>query len=169
MDAGHVRMLLNEYFGRMIEIVFRHDGTLDKFLGDGLMVFFGDPEPQADHAERCVRAAVEMQRAAADLDRAWKARGDMPLAIRIGINTGEAIVGNMGSERRLSYTALGRAVNLAQRLEAHAPVGGILISARTNQQLEGRVPTASREPILVKGIDEAIPVYEVIQREEGGS
>ena len=165
MDAGHVRTLLNEYFGRMIEIVFRHEGTLDKFLGDGLMVFFGDPEPQPDHAARCVRAAIEMQRAVRELDAEWRARGDMPLAIRIGINTGEAIVGNMGSERRLSYTALGGSVNLAQRMEANAPVGGILISERTNEQLAGAIPTLRRDPIHVKGIDEALVVYEVIQPE----
>ncbi len=163
MDAGHVRTLLNEYFGRMIEIVFRHEGTLDKFLGDGLMVFFGDPEAQPDHAERCVRAAIDMQQAARQLDREWRARGDMPLAIRVGINTGEAIVGNMGSTRRLSYTALGRAVNLAQRLEANAPVGGILISERTNVQLAGACKTLRREPIQVKGIEEDLVVYEVVQ------
>lgn len=163
MDAGHVRTLLNEYFGRMIEIVFRHEGTLDKFLGDGLMVFFGDPETQPDHAARCVHAAIEMQQAARQLDREWRARGDMPLAIRVGINTGEAIVGNMGSTRRLSYTALGRAVNLAQRLEANAPVGGILISERTNAQLGGACKTLLREPIQVKGIDEDLVVYEVVQ------
>jgi adenylate cyclase len=168
MDASQVHNLLNEYFGRMIEIVFRHEGTLDKFLGDGLMVFFGDPEPQPDHAARCVRAAVEMQAAARELDRVWRARGDMPLAIRIGIHTGEAIVGNMGSERRLSYTALGSTVNLAQRLEANAPVGGILISARTNEKLAGAVPTLRREPIRVKGIDAAQAVYEVVRESEGG-
>jgi adenylate cyclase len=163
MDAGHVRALLNEYFGRMIEIVFRHEGTLDKFLGDGLMVFFGDPEAQPDHAARCVAAAMEMQQAVRQLDREWRARGDMPLAIRVGINTGEAIVGNMGSARRLSYTALGRAVNLAQRLEANAPVGGILISERTNALLAGAPKTVRREPIQVKGIDEDLVVYEVVQ------
>ena len=167
MDAGHVRTLLNEYFGRMIEIVFRHEGTLDKFLGDGLMVFFGDPEVQPDHAARCVAAAIEMQQAARQLDREWRARGDMPLAIRVGINTGEAIVGNMGSTRRLTYTALGRAVNVAQRLEANAPVGGILISERTNVQLAGACKTLLREPIQVKGIDEDLVVYEVIQDAAG--
>jgi len=163
MDAGHVRTLLNEYFGRMIEIVFRHEGTLDKFLGDGLMVFFGDPEAQPDHAARGVRAAIEMQQAVRQLDREWRARGDMPLAIRVGINTGEAIVGNMGSERRWSYTALGGAVNLAQRLEANAPVGGILISERTHVLLAGACKTLRREPIQVKGIDVAIVVYEVVE------
>ncbi len=162
MDASHVRTLLNEYFGRMIEIVFEHEGTLDKFLGDGLMVFFGDPELQPDHATRAVRAAQEMQQAAKQLDREWTARGDMPLGIRIGINTGEAIVGSMGSARRLSYTALGGNVNLAQRLEANAPVGGILIAERTHELLADAVPTKRRDPIQVKGIDEPLVVYEVI-------
>ena len=168
MDASHVRTLLNEYFGRMIEIVFAHEGTLDKFLGDGLMVFFGDPETQPDHAERAVRAAVDMQKAVRQLDREWKARGDMPLQIRIGINTGEAIVGNMGSARRLSYTALGGNVNLAQRLEANAPVGGILISDRTQGQLAGALPTRLLPPIQIKGIDEPVAVYEVVFGPEGG-
>ncbi len=167
MEAEDVRRLLNEYFGRMIEIVFRHDGTLDKFIGDGLMVFFNDPLPQPDHALRCVRAAIEMQAAAKELDRAWRARGEMPLAIRIGINTGEAVVGNMGSARRLSYTALGAAVNQAQRLESNAPVGGILISERTNDLLAGAVPTRCRAPIQVKGIETPLVVHEVVLGEDG--
>jgi adenylate cyclase len=161
MEAGHVRHLLNEYFERMIEIVFRHEGTLDKFIGDGLMVFFGDPERQDDHAERGVRAAIEMQRAARELAQAWAERGDMPLSIRVGVNTGEVIVGNMGSSKRLSYTALGEPVNLAQRLESSAPAGGILISARTHGHLGGRVATEAREPIRVKGFEDPIEVYEV--------
>jgi len=162
MDAEHVRTLLNEYFGRMIEIVFRHGGTLDKFLGDGLMVFFGDPEPLPDHALRAVRSAVEMQAVAKQLDAEWRARGDMPLALRIGVHTGEAIVGNMGSTRRLTYTALGRNVNLAQRLEASAPVGGILVSEQTHALLDGSVPTRRLAPIQVKGIDEPVEVHEVV-------
>jgi adenylate cyclase len=161
MEPGHVRDLLNEYFDRMIEIVFRHEGTLDKFIGDGLMVFFGDPESQPDHAVRCVRAAIEMQRATRDLSETWAARGDMQLEIRIGINTGLAMVGNMGSARRLSYTALGGAVNIAQRLESNAPVGGILISARTYDLLRGAVPAKRLAPIRVKGIDDPLAVYEV--------
>ncbi|MCP3979113.1 MAG: adenylate/guanylate cyclase domain-containing protein [bacterium] len=161
MEAGHVRKLLNEYFERMIEIVFRHGGTLDKFIGDGLMVFFGDPEDQPDHAARCIRAGIEMQHAARELDAEWRRRGDMPLIIRVGINSGEVVVGNMGSERRLSYTVLGEPVNLAQRLESNAPSGGILISARTHELARGAVRAIKLEPIRVKGIDRPIEVYEV--------
>ncbi len=156
-----MRRLLNEYFERMIEIVFEYEGTLDKFIGDGLMVFFGDPQSQPDHAVRCARAAIEMQKAARELDRIWSDRGDMPLRIRIGINTGEVIVGNMGSRRRLSYTALGEPVNVAQRLEASAPVGGILVSERTRGLFDETVPIEPREPIRVKGIDTPVSVYEI--------
>jgi adenylate cyclase len=161
LEAGHVRELLNEYFGRMIEIVFHHQGTVDKFIGDGLMVFFGDPQPQPDHALRCVRAAIDMQHAAREISAAWAQRGDMPLEIRVGINTGHVIVGNMGSARRLSYTALGEPVNVAQRLESNARPGGILISARTYELLEGAVPARRLAPIRVKGIPEPLDVYEV--------
>jgi adenylate cyclase len=161
MEAGRVRDLLNEYFERMIEIAFEEGGTLDKFIGDGMMVFFGDPEDQPDHAVRCVRAALRMQRAARALDETWRKRGDMPLRIRIGINTGQVIVGNMGSSRRLSYTALGEPVNLAQRLESSAPAGGILISARTHELLDGAMDTLPLEPLRVKGIDTPVAVYAV--------
>jgi adenylate cyclase len=161
MEASQVRHLLNEYFERMIEIVFKHEGTLDKFIGDGLMVFFGDPERQADHAERGVRAAIEMQRAARELARVWAERGDMPLIIRVGVNTGEVIVGNMGSSKRLSYTVLGEPVNLAQRLESSAPPGGVLISRRTDELLGGKIPTERREPVQVKGFDHPVEVCEV--------
>jgi adenylate cyclase len=161
VDAADVRRLLNEYFETMIDIVFRHGGTLDKFIGDGLMVFFGDPESQPDHAERCVRAAVDMQRAVRELNGVWAERGDMPLKIRIGINTGEVVVGNMGSSRRLSYTVLGEAVNLAQRLEAAAPAGGVLISRRTRELLGDAHQVEPRDPIVARGFDRPIPVYQV--------
>ena len=161
MEAARVRDLLNEYFEKMVEIVFEHGGTLDKFIGDGLMVFFGDPERQPDHALRGVRAAVAMQAATRELEAAWRERGEMPLQIRIGINTGQVIVGNMGSPRRLSYTVLGEPVNMAQRLEAGAPAGGILISQRTRELIGKSVPTRATEPIMVKGIDHPLVVYEV--------
>ena len=161
MDPDHVRRLLNEYFEQMIEIVFEHEGTLDKFIGDGLMVFFGDPERQPDHAARAARAAVAMQAAARKLDAVWAGRGDIPLCIRIGVNTGEVVVGNMGSSRRVSYTVLGEPVNLAQRLESSASPGGILISARTHELAGGAVRAARRDPIRVKGFEQPIEVFEV--------
>ena len=103
-----------------------------------------------------------MQEAARELRSEWVRRNDMPIEIRIGINTGEVIVGNMGSKQlRLSYTALGSNVNLAQRLETEAPVGGILISERTNELVQDRVETVSIGPIRVKGLDAPVPVYEV--------
>lgn len=162
MEPDEIQRLLNEYFDAMVEIVFKYDGTVDKFIGDGLMVFFGDPEPQDDHALRCVRAAMEMQAKVRQLKEKWEAERRMPIQIRIGINTGKVVVGNMGSARRLSYTVLGAPVNLAQRLEASAPVGGILISARTNELVRPQVQTRSLGSIQVKGLTEGIPVYEVV-------
>lgn len=156
-----IQSMLSEYFGVMMDVAFKHGGTVDKLIGDGLMVFFGDPENQPDHAVRCVRAAVEMQEKARTLEARWNAEGKMPLKIRIGINTGEVVVGNMGSSRRLTYTVLGPDVNLAQRLEASAPVGGILISERTYQLVKNHVPVRPLGAIPVKGLEKAIPVYEV--------
>jgi len=161
MSATDVRRLLNEYFEEMIDIVFEQRGTLDKFIGDGLMVFFGDPEPQPDHAGRAVRAAIKMQQASRRLGRLWAERGDMPLEIRVGVNTGEVIVGNMGSSRRLSYTVLGEPVNLAQRLESSADPGGILISARTAELLGDEIVLNARPAIRVKGFDDPISVFDV--------
>jgi adenylate cyclase len=169
LTPTHVQGLLNEYFEAMTEIVFKYEGTVDKFVGDGLMVFFGDPEPQPDHALRCVLAATEMQAKVLDLDEKWRGRGDMPVQIRIGINTGSVLVGNMGSARRLSYTVLGAAVNLAKRLESNAPVGGILISSRTHDMVREYVRTSLLRKIQVKGIREPVDVYEILGLTESGA
>lgn len=161
LTPDEIQKLLNEYFDAMVEIVFKYEGTVDKFIGDGLMVFFGDPEPQPDHAVRCARAAIEMQQKCRELKSQWVKEGRFPLMIRIGINTGPVVVGNMGSDRRLSYTVLGADVNLAQRLEANAPVEGIMISQRTYELVNDHVPTRPLDPIKVKGLDEPIRVYEI--------
>lgn len=162
MSPGRVKELLNEYFEAMTEVVFRYEGTVDKFIGDGMMVFFGDPEPQPDHASRCVRAAVEMQKETRKLREKWEDEGGMPIRIRIGVNTGEMVVGNMGSSRRLSYTVIGSSVNLAQRLESKAPVDGILISDHTNELLEEPIRTRPVGKVRVKGFDEPVQVHEVV-------
>ena len=161
MTPIEIQKALNEYFEAMVETVFKYEGTVDKFIGDGLMVFFGDPEDQPDHALRCVRAAIEMQQRTRALKEKWEREGKFPLQIRIGINSGPVVVGNMGSARRLSYTVLGSDVNLAQRLESNAPVAGILISHRTYELLGGAIPAKPLEPIKVKGLDVPIRVYEV--------
>jgi adenylate cyclase len=162
MKPDEIQRLLNEYFGAMVDIVFKHEGTVDKFIGDGLMVFFGDPEPQEDHALRGVLAAIEMQKKTRELKRKWEADGKFPIRIRVGVNTGPVVVGNMGSARRLSYTVLGADVNLAQRLEANAPVEGIMISRRTYELVKEHIKTRPLEAVKVKGIDESIEVWEVV-------
>jgi adenylate cyclase len=162
MSPDEIQAMLNEYFEEMVNIVFKYEGTVDKYIGDGLMVFFGAPEPQPDHALRCVRAAIEMQKKCRDLKKQWEAKGWFPLKVRVGVNTGPVVVGNMGSARKLSYTVLGAEVNLANRLESNAPVEGIMISKRTYELVQGKVPTRPHGPVLVKGLDTPIEVYEVL-------
>lgn len=157
-----IQAFLNEYFEAMIDIVFRYEGTVDKFMGDGLMVFCGDPEPQPDHARRCVSMAIDMQKKIREISARWEGRGDGPLHVRIGINSGVVVVGNMGSARRLSYTVLGSDVNLAQRLESNAPLDGILISQRTYELLDGAIPTRPAGRIVVKGLDDPVEVHVVV-------
>ncbi|HTY09653.1 MAG TPA: adenylate/guanylate cyclase domain-containing protein [Bacteroidota bacterium] len=161
MTPEEISTTLNEYFEAMTDIVFKYGGTVDKFIGDGLMVFYGAPEPQPDHALRCVKAAIEMQLKCRELKRRWEPAGRLPLRIRIGINTGEVVVGDLGSARRMEYTVLGSDVNLAQRLESNAPVEGIMISEATYRHVKGQVPIRPLEPIKVKGLDTPVAVYEV--------
>jgi len=162
MTPEDISASLSEYFEAMTAIVFKYEGTVDKFIGDGLMVFYGAPEEQKDHALRCVNAAIEMQKKCRELKQQWTAKGKFPLQIRIGINTGEVVVGDLGSERRKEYTVIGSPVNLSQRLESNAPVEGILISETTYRYIKDSIPTRTREPILVKGLDKPIVVYEVV-------
>ena len=161
MEPDEVQLILNRYFEAMIDIVFEHGGTLDKLMGDGMMVFFGDPEEQADHAQRAVRVALAMQERLLRLNVEWKADRRQPLTIRIGISTGPMVVGNMGSPRRLSYTVLGAAVNLAARLEKHAPSGGILVSQRTCAALGDTIRTRPAEPIHAKGFPQPVRAFVV--------
>jgi adenylate cyclase len=162
MTPEEISATLNEYFEAMTDIVFKHGGTVDKFIGDGLMVFYGAPEPQPDHALRCVKAAIEMQLKCRELKERWEPTGGLPLRIRIGINTGEVVVGDLGSARRMEYTVLGSDVNLAQRLESNAPVEGIMISEATYRHVKGEVPIRPLEPIKVKGLETPVVVYEVL-------
>jgi len=156
MSPDEVQQMLNVYFEALVDIVFEHGGTLDKFIGDGLMVFFGDPAEQPDHALRAVRAALAIQQRLGEME------GDF--TTRVGINTGDVVVGNMGSPKRLSYTVLGSAVNLAARLESGAPPGGILISQATYDEIKEHISATAVEPIAAKGFAEPVPAYVVDQR-----
>jgi adenylate cyclase len=166
MTPDEVRTFLNVYFATMVEVAFEHGGTVDKFIGDGLMVFFGDPDDQPDHAVRAVQTAIKMQQEVLALSARLEGEGTSGFQIRIGISTGVVMVGNMGSPRRLSYTVLGADVNLAQRLESNAPPGGILISQRTQALLPAAISTVPAGAIPIKGMAHPVPVYEVTVPEE---
>lgn len=151
--------VLNEFFSRMTNVIFEHDGTLDKYLGDGLMALFGAPLSLQNDAEAAVRAAVDMQRSLAELN---KLSGRAPLTIGIGIHTGEAVVGFLGTERRMDYTALGDTVNVASRLTSQACPGQIVISAATHARLARELPCSALAAMKLKGRAEPIDVYEVL-------
>ncbi len=162
-----IKRTLNEYFEEMAKVVFRYDGTIDKYIGDGMMVFFGDPLAREDHAVAAVSAAIEMQRKTRQLKEQWLQQGRLRIKIRIGINTGEVVVGNMGSLRRMDYTVLGANVNLAQRLEVNAPVEGILISASVCELVKDRVQTKTWGRIRLKGLREEVQVHEIVLDTKG--
>jgi adenylate cyclase len=156
---------LNEYFSEMTEIAMAHGATIDKYIGDAMMVFFGDPESkghQAD-AQACVLMAMAMQARMKELAVRWKNKGfDNPFVIRIGINTGYCNVGNFGSDQRLSYTIIGGEVNLTQRLEAHSDPGGILMSYETYCYVQDLVEVEERQPVKMKGIARDVKTFAVL-------
>lgn len=162
MEPQDVQRLLSEYFTEMTHILFKHGGTLDKFMGDAVMAFFGNPEPQADHAARAVKMALEMQEAVKRLNHKWAAEGRSAIGVGMGINTGEVTVGNLGSQEFLDYTVIGDTVNLACRLEQNAKAGDILITQGTCDEVNALVEVEKMEPIRVKGKSEPVAVYQVV-------
>jgi adenylate cyclase len=157
-----VHAFLSDYLESMAAVIFSHGGTIDKYIGDGILAFFGDPVEQEDHADRAVRAAVAMQKKIAGLRAFWMPRIGMDLKVRIGVNTGKVIAGNLGTKTRIEYTVIGAAVNLGQRMENSAPPGGVLISGNTRRMIQGPVRLGGGRRIAVKGYDEPIECYEVL-------
>jgi adenylate cyclase len=154
---------LNEYFTAMVEVLFRHQGTLDKFVGDMVMGLFGAPVDDPRHADHAVAAALEMTDVLDRLNARWAAEGRPAMEIGIGINSGEMIAGNIGSNTIMSYTVIGDAVNLGARLESLNKEYGtrILISGETRARLTSAVPTRLIGDVTVKGKTKAVTVYEV--------
>lgn len=165
MEAEDLSLVLNEYLNVMAEITLRHGGTLDKFIGDAILAFFGDPESRGhrEDAVACVEMALEMREAVAGLNESWKRRGiAFPLEVRMGISTGFCTVGNFGSAQRMDYTILGSQVNLASRLETAATPGQILLAEETWGLVRHAFEARAVEPLVVKGFREPIPAWQVL-------
>jgi len=169
MEPGRVVEILNEYFTRVTDVIFDNGGTLDKYIGDAVMAVFGAPISKGNDAAAAVNSAMQIQRLLVELNRDATARSWPELRVGIGINTGNAIAGNIGSPRRLDYTVVGDAVNTAQRLMTNAAGGQILISESTARKLgkTGKTIDLERLPEMkVKGRSEAVPVFRVNWVEE---
>ncbi|HEV8592203.1 MAG TPA: adenylate/guanylate cyclase domain-containing protein [Pyrinomonadaceae bacterium] len=153
--------LLNRYFSAMTDIIFDHGGTLDKYIGDGLMAIFGAPTATPEDALNAVKAAVTMQKRITTLNEELRVDGMEQIAVGIGLHTGEATIGYIGSDKRSEYTAIGDTVNLASRLESNAAGGQILISEATSTASGNLIPVNTREPLTVKNRVQPVDVFEV--------
>jgi adenylate cyclase len=161
MAPDETASLLTEYFTEMVDCVFRHGGTLDKFIGDAVMAQWGAPISEADDADRAVDAAVDMMAAVDRLNARWRAQGRQELQVGIGINYGETFAGYLGSDRRLEYTIIGDPVNTASRLCKWAEGGEILVTDSVRAALQRTHAMAEREPLLVRGTNESVRVFRV--------
>lgn len=166
-DPEEVVNRLNEYLTAMTNVIFRNGGTLDKYLGDGLMAIFGAPVYYTDHIEKSIQTAVEIQHEISELNRRWSANGHPPLNIGVGINTGNALVGNVGSPERMDYTVIGEDVNLASRVEGLTKTfGTLIVISERSLKLLGEQPNLPWDfqflgHAEVKGFTDPIGVYTV--------
>jgi adenylate cyclase len=166
MGPDAVAQLLSEYFSEMVEVIFEHGGTLDKFIGDAVMALWGAPIAHSDDPDRALQAAIAMQKTIEDLNRRWVAAGRPEIGVGIGISHGEVFAGNIGSHRRLEYTVLGDAVNVAARLCAEAGPGEILVSEALLRVVKESVEHDYVPELGLKGKSQVVQVYR-IKREAG--
>ena len=163
MEPQRVALLLNEYFTEMTDIIFKYDGTLDKFMGDAIMAIFGAPLPMEDHAVRAVRTALEMREKLEEMNDEKFSKSHR-LEVRLGINSGSVVAGDIGSPKRIEYTVLGNTVNIAQRLEAGvAKPGQIVIGEETYKLVKDHFETQELGEFSLKGLEKSIKVYEVLK------
>ena len=161
LSPEQVVSLLNDFYTLMIETVSKHDGSLQKFLGDAVLAVFGAPIAHPDHAARAVLTALDMRAAVADLAKRRRAEGLAPFEVGIGVSLGEVVAGTVGSEERMEYTVIGDSVNVASRLQDRAKPGSILLSRRTYDAVRDVVDAKSLGAIKVKGKEAEVEVYEV--------
>lgn len=169
MESEDLTQLINQYLTEMSEVALAHGATIDKYMGDGIMIFFGDPESRGvkEDALASVNMAIDMQKRMAELHDVWRASGiESPMAIRIGMHTGYCTVGNFGSTDRMDYTIIGGTVNLASRLEQLAEEGGILISYETYALVRDEIHCEEMGRSNVKGMPYPVATFQVIDRAE---
>jgi adenylate cyclase len=166
LDPDLLAEIINEYLSEMTEIALHFGGTIDKFIGDAILIFFGDPETEgtALDAEKCVNMAIAMRKRVGELDEVWKKEKGITqgLQVRTGISTGYCTVGNFGSVQRVDYTVLGSPVNLAARLEAACGPQEILVSPETKSLVEKAFEFEEKKPIKLKGFSDPIKSYQLI-------
>lgn len=160
MTPQEIVDMLNEYFAVMVEIVLRHGGTLEKYIGDALLAVWGAPLPQKDHADRALRAAIEMQQAVNQLNQSWLAAGKRIISIHVGLHTGKVAAGNIGTAQYIQYATIGDTTNVTARICGVAAAGQVVISEATQQQLTlPDLNLISLPPTQVKGKSEPLKLY----------
>jgi adenylate cyclase len=154
--------LLNEYFELMVETIFKYEGTLDKFMGDGIMAFWGAPAVQEDDAVHSVMCALEQMSVLSQFNRKRMELGQPPLAVGMGIHSGPLVAGYVGSSKALSYTVIGDTANVSARLCGIASAGQVLISEATLALIENRFEYEELPPAVVKGKEKALRIFNVL-------
>ncbi len=164
LESEELTSLLNHYLTEMSKIALEYGATIDKYVGDAILAFFGDPETRGvkEDAKACVTMAIAMQRRMRELQLEWRNRGmEKPFQIRIGINTGYCTVGNFGSEDRMDYTIIGNEVNLASRLESQAELGNIFVTHETYSLVKDIILAEEQSPVPVKGFAKPVRNYKI--------
>ncbi len=168
-QAAEMLKMLNEYFEIIVEVVFRHEGTVDKFIGDEMMVIWGAPIANEDDAARAVYAALDMQSVLIEFNKTRVAKGEQQIEVGIGINTGNLVAGYIGSTRTMSYSVIGDSVNTASRLCSEAEPGQIIISENTYNHVRDLFETVELEPFQAKGKFKPIRAFNVIGKKRFNS